>query len=140
MRKMASIKAAVAVGAHRALEIRELRILEPEGNEILVQTKASGVCHTDIIVRDGLFGPALPLVLGHKGAGIVEAVGPAVTGVAVRDQVLMSQVTIPQLVSLHLQGMFPHDRLVEFYPFAKINEAITDLEHGRVIKPVMLFD
>jgi aryl-alcohol dehydrogenase len=47
------------------------------------------------------------------------------------------EVFIPQLIELHAQGRFPFDRLLSFYPFERINEAIADAESGRVIKPII---
>ena len=48
----------------------------------------------------------------------------------------MPQVFIPQLIDLHLQGRFPYDRLLKFYDFENINQAIADSEAGTAIKPV----
>ena len=44
---------------------------------------------------------------------------------------------IPKLIELYSQGRFPFDRLITFYPFDKINQAVEDMEKGRVIKPVL---
>jgi aryl-alcohol dehydrogenase len=46
-------------------------------------------------------------------------------------------VFIPQLVELHAKGLFPFDRMIRFYPFDQINEAIADSESGRTIKPIV---
>lgn len=46
---------------------------------------------------------------------------------------------IPKLIELHKQGRFPYDRLITFYPFTDINQAVADMEQGRVIKPVLTF-
>lgn len=51
---------------------------------------ATGICHTDAVVRDGIYPTPLPAVLGHEGAGIVEQVGSAVTSVRPGDRVVMS--------------------------------------------------
>ncbi|MFI1017849.1 NAD(P)-dependent alcohol dehydrogenase [Streptomyces sp. NPDC020965] len=59
-------------------------------DEVLVRVVATGVCQTDIHVRDQALPVPLPAVLGHEGAGIVERVGPAVTTVAPGDRVIMS--------------------------------------------------
>ena len=70
--------------------IEDLDLENPREGEILVNVVACGVCHTDLIIRDQFYPTPMPVVLGHEGAGIVEAVGPGVTTVNVGDQVLMS--------------------------------------------------
>lgn len=71
-----------------ALEELELDDLRP--GEVRVRMVATGVCHTDAIVRDQVYPTPLPAVLGHEGAGVVEAVGSAVTSVAPGDHVVLS--------------------------------------------------
>lgn len=75
-------------GAPFTLETVELD--DPRGSEVVVRLVAAGLCHTDLSARDGLMPFPLPGVLGHEGAGVVEAVGADVTRVAVGDQVLAS--------------------------------------------------
>jgi aryl-alcohol dehydrogenase len=84
------IKAAVAVAPEKPLEITELDLDEPRDGEVRVRMVASGVCHTDAIIRDQWYPTPLPAVLGHEGAGVVEALGAGVTGFALGDPVLMS--------------------------------------------------
>ncbi|EXJ75841.1 uncharacterized protein A1O5_00348 [Cladophialophora psammophila CBS 110553] len=67
------------------VELEPLRALE-----VLVELKATGVCHTDVAVQHGKLPGAFPVVLGHEGAGIVRAAGPGVRDVAVGDHVLLS--------------------------------------------------
>jgi S-(hydroxymethyl)glutathione dehydrogenase/alcohol dehydrogenase len=74
------------------LELAELEVLPPAAGEVLVRYVASGVCHSDLHVMQGLMAHPTPVVLGHEGAGIVEAVGPGVSSVAVGDHVLTSYV------------------------------------------------
>lgn len=88
---MPKITAAVATQAKSPLVFQQLTLAEPEGNEILVKTVASGICHTDLLLRDGIFGPKLPVIPGHEGVGIVEAVGPDVKDLQVGDHVALSQ-------------------------------------------------
>ena len=57
---------------------------------MLVRYGASGVCHSDLHVVDGEWSASFPLVLGHEGAGVVEALGEGVTNVAVGDHVVLS--------------------------------------------------
>jgi aryl-alcohol dehydrogenase len=84
------IKAAVARDKGCALSLETLELEAPRDTEILVRVVATGVCHTDMVVRDGLLPTPLPVVLGHEGAGVVERVGAAVTKVAPGDHVVMS--------------------------------------------------
>ena len=79
---------AKAPGADFALEAVELD--DPRPDEILVRIAAVGVCHTDLVARDGLMPFTLPAVLGHEGAGVVEAIGSAVTKVAPGDRVAIT--------------------------------------------------
>lgn len=85
------IKAAVAraIGAPMSLETLELS--PPRPHEVQVRLVATGICHTDIAMRDHKIYPIPhPAVLGHEGAGIVEQVGSAVTRVARGDHVVLS--------------------------------------------------
>ena len=82
-------RAAVAFEARRPLEIVEVDLEGPRAGEVLVQLKATGVCHTDAYTLDGLDSEGVfPSILGHEGAGVVVEVGPGVTGVAVGDHVI----------------------------------------------------
>ena len=82
-------RAAVAFEAKRPLEVVELELEGPRAFEVLVEIKASGICHTDAYTLDGLDSEGLfPSVLGHEGAGIVREVGPGVTSVKVGDHVI----------------------------------------------------
>ncbi|WP_226346970.1 NAD(P)-dependent alcohol dehydrogenase [Agilicoccus flavus] len=82
--------AAIATGPGRPFEITEVDVDDPRPGEVQVRMVACGVCHTDAIVRDQWYPTPLPAVLGHEGAGVVEAVGPGVDDVAVGDHVLLS--------------------------------------------------
>jgi len=75
-------------GADFTLETVELD--EPRADEIRVRIHAVGLCHTDLVARDGAMPFALPAVLGHEGAGVVEAVGADVTKVATGDRVAIT--------------------------------------------------
>jgi len=70
--------------------IEKLRMGEPRDDEVLVRIVATGMCHTDMIVRDQMYPVPQPIVLGHEGAGIVEKVGPNVTKVRPGDHVVLS--------------------------------------------------
>ena len=82
-------RAAVAFEAKKKLEIVELDLEGPRAGEVLVEIKASGICHTDAYTLDGLDSEGLfPSILGHEGAGIVREVGAGVTSVAPGDHVI----------------------------------------------------
>ena len=84
------VTAAVARHLGEPLTIEELELDEPRHDEVRVRLVATGVCHTDAIVRDGIYPTPLPAVLGHEGAGVVEAVGDSVTTVAPGDHVVLA--------------------------------------------------
>jgi aryl-alcohol dehydrogenase len=84
------IKAALSNSAEAPFEIAEVQLDEPRPDEVLVALTAVGVCHTDLTMK-ALWPEAMsPIVLGHEGAGVVEAVGRDVTGVRPGDRVLLS--------------------------------------------------
>lgn len=85
-------RAAVCRDFGSPLEIAELDIDAPGPEEVLVSLRASGVCQTDTSIRSGALPVTLPIVLGHEGAGVVEAVGPGVTRVKPGDHVVLSWV------------------------------------------------
>jgi aryl-alcohol dehydrogenase len=85
-----SIAAAVVHEKGGQFSIERVTIGEPRRDEVLVRVVACGVCHTDMVVRDQEFTSPLPAILGHEGAGVVEAVGEGVTSVAPGDHVIMS--------------------------------------------------
>ncbi|PPT77470.1 alcohol dehydrogenase [Xanthomonas arboricola pv. populi] len=70
--------------------IEPARIRAPQDDEVRVRVVATGLCHTDLIVRDQYYPVPLPAVLGHEGAGVVEAVGPAVKALKVGDHVVLT--------------------------------------------------
>ena len=84
------MQAAVFRKVHEPLTIETVEIDKPWGREVLVRTAATGVCHSDLHVVEGQSRYALdrPFVLGHEGAGVVEAVGAEVTTVRPGDHVV----------------------------------------------------
>jgi aryl-alcohol dehydrogenase len=82
--------AAVAVGPGQPFELRDLELDDLAPTEVRVALVATGVCHTDAVVRDQVYPTPLPAVLGHEGAGVVEAVGSAVTSVRPGDHVILT--------------------------------------------------
>jgi S-(hydroxymethyl)glutathione dehydrogenase/alcohol dehydrogenase len=83
-------RAALFLGAGRPLELREIDLEEPCDDEVLVRMRAVGICGTDLHSIKGEWERPTPLVLGHEGAGVVEQVGGAVTGVRPGDRVVLS--------------------------------------------------
>ena len=82
-------RAAVAVAANRPLEIMEVDLEGPKAGEVLVEVKATGICHTDAYTLSGLDPEGLfPAILGHEGAGVVVEVGPGVTSLKKGDHVI----------------------------------------------------
>ncbi|MEO1701487.1 MAG: S-(hydroxymethyl)glutathione dehydrogenase/class III alcohol dehydrogenase [Pseudomonadota bacterium] len=82
-------RAAVAFEAGKPLEIVEVDLEGPKAGEVLVEIKATGICHTDEFTLSGADPEgAFPAILGHEGAGVVVEVGPGVQGLEVGDHVI----------------------------------------------------
>jgi S-(hydroxymethyl)glutathione dehydrogenase/alcohol dehydrogenase len=84
------MRAAVFQGVGRPLSIESLDPVPPGPSDVVVRVTASGLCHSDLRVIDGLSPSPTPMILGHEGTGIVEEVGPLVTGVRPGDRVIGS--------------------------------------------------
>jgi S-(hydroxymethyl)glutathione dehydrogenase/alcohol dehydrogenase len=83
------VKAAVAFEAGKPLAVETVELDGPKAGEVLVEIKASGVCHTDEFTRSGADPEGLfPAILGHEGAGIVVDVGAGVTSLRKGDHVI----------------------------------------------------
>jgi S-(hydroxymethyl)glutathione dehydrogenase / alcohol dehydrogenase len=83
------MRAAIFAEPKKPLVLDEIELDPPAAGEALVRLIATGVCHTDLYTMSGLDPSALmPAILGHEGGGVVEAVGPGVTSVAVGDHVI----------------------------------------------------
>src|SRR5258707_10267911 len=83
------VRAAVAVAAGTPLQISTVKLDGPREGEVLVEIKATGVCHTDEFTLSGADPEGLfPVILGHEGAGIVVDIGPGVTSVKKGDHVI----------------------------------------------------
>src|SRR4051794_7955532 len=82
-------RAAVAFEAAKPLEIVEVDLEGPKAGEVLIEIKATGICHTDAYTLSGADAEGLfPSILGHEGAGIVREVGPGVTSLKAGDHVI----------------------------------------------------
>ncbi len=82
------MKAAVLHEINQPLQIEEVDIASPGPREVLVRTKASGVCHSDLHFVEGLYTAPMPLLLGHEASGVVEEVGSQVNYVSPGDRVI----------------------------------------------------
>ncbi|MBU2767595.1 alcohol dehydrogenase catalytic domain-containing protein, partial [Acidithiobacillus ferrivorans] len=83
------VRAAVAYGANQPLVVETVQLEGPRAGEVLVEIKATGVCHTDAYTLSGMDPEGLfPTVLGHEGAGVVVEVGPGVRSLKPGDHVI----------------------------------------------------
>ena len=83
------VRAAVAIQAGKPLEVMTVQLEGPRAGEVLVEVKATGICHTDDFTLSGADPEGLfPAILGHEGAGVVVDVGPGVTSVKKGDHVI----------------------------------------------------
>ncbi len=83
-------RAAVALSAGSELEVREVTLRDLGDHEVLIENRASGMCHTDLSVSQGHLGLQLPIIPGHEGSGIVLAVGADVSTLAEGDHVVVA--------------------------------------------------
>lgn len=83
------VKAAIALGAGQPLVIDTVQLEGPKSGEVLVEIKATGVCHTDAYTLSGADPEGLfPAILGHEGAGVVVEIGPDVKSLKPGDHVI----------------------------------------------------
>lgn len=85
-----SVLAAVQRAPQSPPIIEPLTLEDPRPGEVRVAMRAVGICHTDMVMRDQLVPVPQPVVLGHEGAGVVDAVGEGVSSLAVGDHVVLS--------------------------------------------------
>src|SRR3954452_12725554 len=84
------VRGVVAMGKGQPVSVETVLVPDPGPGEALVRVQACGVCHTDYHYREGGITQDFPFLLGHEAAGIVEAVGPDVTSLAVGDFVILN--------------------------------------------------
>ncbi|WP_328733031.1 S-(hydroxymethyl)mycothiol dehydrogenase [Streptomyces caniferus] len=84
------VHAVVAAKQGAPVELQTILVPDPGAGEALVAVQACGVCHTDLHYRDGAIDDAFPFLLGHEAAGVIEEVGPGVTGLAPGDYVVLA--------------------------------------------------
>jgi aryl-alcohol dehydrogenase len=132
------LKLALELGATHAIDNRRNRIascvadITGGGVDYVVETTGSQEMHglaIDVLNPRG----AVALLTGESGAALPE--GRRTLDIIQGDAV--PQLFIPKLIALYKAGRFPFDRLVKFYDFSKINEAIADARSGVTIKPVL---
>jgi Zn-dependent alcohol dehydrogenase len=84
------VRAAVYRGGGAPPAVEDVALRDPGPGEVVVAIRAAGLCHSDQSVTDGTIPYPVPVVLGHEGAGVVEAVGPGVVSVRPGDHVVLS--------------------------------------------------
>jgi Zn-dependent alcohol dehydrogenase len=139
-------------------EMAELDLDPPGTGEVLVRFMAAGLCHSDEHIRAG-FPARLPMVGGHEGAGIVEAVGPGVTRVAemrLEGNILIGYQRrlqgalfgganplhdIPKILGLYRSGDIKLDQLVSRrYRLDQVNDGYRDMLDGKNIRGVIIHE
>ena len=103
------VKAAVLYELGGRLEVEDIELADPKGNEVLVKVSAAGGCHKDISVIDGVMRFPLPAVLSHEGSGVVESVGLGVDHLPYRP----SQTTAPPIIVIFALMSFNSPEFVE---------------------------
>ncbi len=84
------MRAAVLYANNEPFKVEPVELQEPRQGEVAVKLGASGVCHSDLSVQRGVLPMKLPLIIGHEGAGVVEAVGPGVSSLRAGDHVVLT--------------------------------------------------
>jgi Zn-dependent alcohol dehydrogenase len=158
------ITAAVPRRTDGPYALEEVELDPPGPGEPLVRAAGAGMCHTDVVPRQAESFSPPPIITGHEGSGVVEAVGEGMREVSHRglvgiqteplvlDQIALlgktvtgilvggadPRVVIPRLIGLWREGRFPFDRLVETFPLAEINAVEEAASSRKVIKPVLI--
>jgi Zn-dependent alcohol dehydrogenase len=141
-------------------DVGEVELDDPRDHEVRVRMAASGLCHSDDHFATGDISVGhLPFCGGHEGAGVVEAVGPGVSTVAVGDHIVTSFIPscgrcqgslygmmspakdVPRLLGLWRTGALRLDELItRTYSLAEINQGYADLHTGEIIRGLVRFD
>ena len=87
---MQQVRAVVARSKGQPVELTTINVPDPGPGEALVRVQTCGVCHTDLHYREGGINDEFPFLLGHEAAGVVEAIGPDVSGLAPGDFVVLN--------------------------------------------------
>ena len=125
------VRGVVAAGKGAAVSLETVIVPDPGPGEALVKVQACGVCHTDLHYREGGINDDFPFLLGHEAAGIVEAVGPGVSGLEPGDYVILNWRAVCGNCRACLRGK-------PWYCFATHNatQKMT-LADGRVLSPAL---
>lgn len=84
------VRVALAHGSDKPFELAAAELDDPRPDEVRVRITGVGICHTDLVVNSGLAPFPFPAVLGHEGAGVIDALGGDVTGFGIGDHVVVS--------------------------------------------------
>src|SRR5213594_2533733 len=114
------------VGGPEVMRLVDLPVPTPKPNEALVQIKAAGVNFIDVYFREGRYPAPLPFINGQEAAGLVVAVGPEVTTVAIGDRVAYTGV----LGSYAEYAAVPADRLIKIPDQLDFNQAAAAMLQG----------
>jgi Zn-dependent alcohol dehydrogenase len=154
------VKAAIAFAAGKPLEIEMVDLAGPKAGEVLVELKATGICHTDEFTRSGADPEGLfPAILGHEGAGGVVEVGPGVTTLKAGDHVIplvtgrvwkgtafggaRGRTDVPKIVDWYMDRLDRRinidDLITHTMPLERINEAFDLMHAGTSIRSVVLY-
>ena len=127
------VRAAVAHRAGAPLTIETVQLDGPKAGEVLVEVKATGICHTDEFTRSGADPEGLfPAILGHEGAGIVVDVGPGVTSLKKGDHVI--PLYTPEDGKINIDDLITH-----VLPLERINEGFDLMHRGESIRSVVVY-
>ena len=122
----------VVLGARDSVALEEIQVGAPEAGEVLVRIEATGVCHSDLhVIEEDGWGHPYPILLGHEGAGTIEAVGDGVAGLAAGDRVVLGWKTACGGCSTCLRGAPRQCRK----PPAAVGRLLRD--DGSVLTPVL---
>ena len=160
-------KAAIAYAAGKPLEVVTVELGGPKAGEVLVEIRASGVCHTDEFTRSGADPEGLsPVIFGHEGAGIVVDVGLGVTSLKKGDHVIplytpecrpfqlvtgrvwkgtafggaRGRTDVPKIVDWYMDRKINIDDLItHVMPLEKINDAFDLMRRCESIRSVVTF-
>jgi aryl-alcohol dehydrogenase/geraniol dehydrogenase (NAD+) len=123
-------KAAIIRNIGGPFLIEEVEVQSPIGAEVLVRIVGVGMCHTDLVARDG-FPVPMPIVLGHEGSGVVEAIGPDVKGLAVGHHVVLSFDSCAACATCdeHLPA-YCHNFLAHNFAGVRLADGTTSLSKG----------
>jgi Zn-dependent alcohol dehydrogenase len=122
-----NVRAAVLHEIGRPLAVERVTLSHLGLHDVLVRLRASGSCHTDLEVIEGALAYPLPIILGHEGAGVVEAVGVA-----------RPRQDIPWLAREYLEGRLKLDELIiQRLPLEQINDGFAGMAKDAVVRAVL---